>query len=65
MSEEVKETAENAEASEAVEVSSKKKKINKLSKDDLNKKIKALQEANQTGSKYYVKLLDRKAEIEA
>jgi len=42
----------------------KTKKINKLSLDELNKKIGELKDKNQIQSKYYGHLMKRKSELE-
>ena len=41
----------------------KKKKINKLTSEEITKKIDALTQTNQVKSKYYQHLLHRKAEL--
>lgn len=43
----------------------KKKKINRLSLDEINKKIDALVQANQFKSKYHQHLVQRKNELQA
>ena len=43
----------------------KKQKINRLSKEELIKKIEALENQNQKHSKYYKHLIERKKELEA
>ncbi len=68
MSEEaVKEEAVAGEAAETEvqsDGSTKKKKINKLSADELKKKIKEMEEKNLTGSKYFKHLTERLKEVE-
>ncbi|MBN2403324.1 MAG: hypothetical protein JXN64_13130 [Spirochaetes bacterium] len=44
--------------------SQKKKKINKLSLDDINKKLDILVQASQIKSKYYQHLVQRKNELQ-
>jgi hypothetical protein len=68
MSEEVQETAAAEATTEAPvnqEQAPVKKKINMLTKDELAKKIKKMEEANQTGSVYFKHLMERKRELEA
>jgi hypothetical protein len=43
----------------------KKKKINRLSLDEINKKIEALDQANQIKSKYHQHLVQRRNELQA
>ena len=45
-------------------LSKKNKKINRLTVDELNAKIKELENANQTKSKYFKHLLHRKEELQ-
>jgi len=63
MSEEVKDNAESTEG-EAPAAPSKPKKINRLSSEEIMKKISALDENGQSQSKYYKHLAQRKAELE-
>jgi hypothetical protein len=56
-------TPEGAAPSE--QKAAKKKKINRLALDEINKKIEALMQANQTKSRYYQHLLQRKNELQA
>jgi hypothetical protein len=55
--------ADEAQAAQADEKSSKKKKINRISTDELNKKIDDFTASNQTKSVYYRHLMARKSEI--
>ncbi len=69
MSEEaVNEEAVSEETAETAEVqsdgSTKKKKINKLSADELKKKIQEMEEKNLSGSKYFKHLNERLKEVE-
>ena len=57
--------AEEVVATETEEKKEEKtKKINRLSLDELNVKIKELEETKQIQSKYYGHLLERKSELE-
>jgi len=62
MSEEVKEVQEAAPETAAT---GKKKKVNRLSKEDLDKKINELNEKKQNHSRYYKHLIERKKQMEA
>lgn len=68
MSEEVK-APEEAQAETAApaeeQAPEKPKKVNAMSKEQISKKIKELEEKNETGSKFYQHLTNRKAELEA
>lgn len=73
MSEEVKEgqdtqatsDAQGAPAAEEVKAAAKPKKINRMNDRELASKIEALEKGNNTGSKYYAHLLQRKKELGA
>jgi hypothetical protein len=52
-------------APQAEQKAAKKKKINRLSLDEINKKIDALDQANQIKSKYHQHLVQRKNELQA
>lgn len=67
MTEEVKEGQDVQEmpAAEEAKAAAKPKKINRMNQRELASKIEALEKDNNTGSKYYGHLLQRKKEIEA
>lgn len=46
-------------------ISKKNKKINQFSMDELNQKIEEMGKANQTKSRYYKHLLERRDELQA
>lgn len=56
--------AEESQASQSETTSKKNKKINKLSLEELNKKIEELEKAGQTKNVYYRHLLLRKQELQ-
>ena len=55
--------AANSEAAQSPS-ENKIKKINKIPVDKLNNKIKLMEESNNTNSKYYKHLMQRKKELE-
>jgi len=60
MSDQAQETGQTSTES----AGSKKKKINRHSAQEINRKIEALESANQTKSVYYKHLLNRRAEMQ-
>jgi len=64
MSEEAKEVQKETKEEQAP-AETTKKKINRLSLDDLNKKISEMEGSKMTHSKYYIHLMQRKRELEA
>ena len=71
MSEEVQENQEQAPATEEQTETSndnqepaKKKKINRLTRSELDVKIEKMEKDNQTHSKYYKNLIERRNELD-
>lgn len=64
MSEEVK-APEEAQAEDQPQAPQKPKKVNAMTKEQITKKLADLEEKNETGSKFYTHLQNRKAELEA
>jgi len=58
------EKAASEEAPESAPAPEKKKKINRLTPEELNKKIKMIEESGQVKSRYYKHLVQRKNEME-
>ena len=61
----VKAEEQAAGAAPAEQKPAKKKKINKLSLEEINKKVEELQKLNQIKSKYHQHLLQRKNELQS
>lgn len=57
--------AEETQASQSETTSKKNKKINRLSLEELDKKIEELEKADQTKTVYYRHLLLRKQELQS
>jgi hypothetical protein len=61
----VKKEEQPAEGAAQGDASKKNKKINRLTLNEISKKIEALGQANQVKSKYYQHLMQRKNEFQA
>lgn len=57
--------AEEAQAAQQESAAKKRAKVNRITLDELNKKIEEMEQAGQTKSRYYIHLTRRRQEMQS